>query len=393
VTVEAARSCWCGSALGEAIGPHYRRCTDCGAAVLVALPAPRHFDVADDEHDFYGKQYWTDYAKARELPDIVNRARADLSERCVFWLERLLAVVRPPGRILEIGCGHGGFVRLLRELGFDATGTELSSWVVELARKTFDVPVLQGRIETLDLTPGFDGIAMFDVLEHVEDPLDTVRRCAALLAPDGVLLLQTPWYRGEGPDWSMFQADEHIHLFTEQSIRRLLHGAGLDQVLVQPSLFSYDMWVVAGKAAIAVDTSATSDLRLPVLFTALLDLSRQTREVRQALTVVESDRAERLAQVDQLTQLLRKAETAWRQDAEKLTAMLRESETDRGARLEQIEKLTRLLAESEADRAARLQVIESLRAMEVELDCMQRHWVWRTYRAILRAVQALGLGK
>jgi cyclopropane fatty-acyl-phospholipid synthase-like methyltransferase len=63
----------------------------------------------------------------------------------------VLRVVQPPGRALEIGCGHGGFVRLLRELGFDAMGTELSPWGVDLARHTSDVPVMQGPREKLSL--------------------------------------------------------------------------------------------------------------------------------------------------------------------------------------------------------------------------------------------------
>ena len=83
------------------------------------------------------------------------------------------------------------------------------------------------------------------MLEHLKDPLDTARRCADLLAPDGVLLLQTPCYRGEGPDWSMFQEDEHVHLFTEESIRLLLERAGFQEMRVERSLFPYDMWVAA----------------------------------------------------------------------------------------------------------------------------------------------------
>ena len=124
-------------------------------------------------------------------------------------------------------------------------GTELSPWVVDFAKRTFGVPVLLGRLEELALQPGFKCIAAFDVLEHLKDPLDTVRRCADLLAPDGVLLLQTPCYRGEGPEWSMFQEDEHVHLFTEESIRLLLDRAGFKDMRVERSLFPYDMWVAA----------------------------------------------------------------------------------------------------------------------------------------------------
>jgi SAM-dependent methyltransferase len=422
VTVRVARACWCGGELGEEIGRHYRCCNACGAAVLAVLPAPEHFEVSDDERDFYGKRYWTDYSRARDLPDIGERVRSDLSERCLFWLERLLEVAQPPGRALEIGCGHGAFVRLMQDLGFDAVGTELSGWVVEFAKRTFEVPVLRGRLETLDLDPGFKCIAAFDVLEHLNDPLETARRCGDLLAPDGVLLLQTPCYRGEGPDWSMFQEDEHIHLFTEASIRLLLARAGFREILVRSSLFPYDMWVVATRGQLHMrigdEVETVGDWRLPVAFRSLLDLSRQIRGTREDLALAEADRAARLAQVEELTAQLRDSEAdraarlaqveeltrqlqelqaARLEDVRELTAhlresdadraarleqihelprLLRESETDRAARLEQIHELSRLLRESETDRAARFDVIQNLQARIAEIEGT---WAWRLY--------------
>jgi len=343
----AVSSCWCGGDLGEPVAPRYRRCVACGSAVLAARPAAEHFRVVDDEHDFYGRTYWTEYAEARSFPDICARARSDLSERCVFWIARLLEAVHPPGRVLEIGCGHGGFVKLMRELGFDALGTELSPWVVDFARRTFDVPVLLGRLETLPLEPGFRCIAAFDVLEHLDDPLDTMRRCRELLAGDGTLLLQTPCYRGEGPEWSMFQPDEHIHLFTEAAVEMLLRRAGFEAVTVQPSLFPHDMWVVARPDASA--TPPTGEARIPAAFQALLGLQVQVAELGRTLALVEADRADRLTQVHELTDRL-----------QELTEQLAASEADRAARLDQIHTLTRRLTTSDADRAERLAQVNQL---------------------------------
>ena len=220
--------------------------------MLAVAPAPAHFDVADDEHDFYGRRYWTEYSKARGLPDIGERARSDLSERCCFWLERLLEVTGRPGAPSRSAAVTAASFGSCSELGFDATGTELSGWVVDFAQRTFDVPVLLGRLEMLrSRSPASRASPRSTCSSISDDPLETVRRCAELLAPDGVLLLQTPCYRGEGPDWSMFQEDEHIHLFTEESDRRLLLGrAGFGDVRVEPSLFPYDMWVVASRDAL-----------------------------------------------------------------------------------------------------------------------------------------------
>ena len=365
---ELATACWCGGALGPAIGRHYRRCLACGSAVLAVQLDPRHFEVGDDDRDFYGRTYWTEYADVRGFPAITERARSDLSERCVFWLERLIEVTHPPGRALEIGCGHGGFVRLLQELGFEVMGTELSPWVVDFAKRTFGVPVLPGRLEELALQPGFKCIAAFDVVEHLKDPLDTARRCADLLAPDGVLLLQTPCYRGEGPEWSMFQEDEHVHLFTEESVRLLLDRAGFKDMRVERSLFPYDMWVAATLGSLPVPNSsggAEGDWRPPAAVRALLDISADVREIREALRQTAADGEARLAQVDEVSRLLNEAEADRRArlaQVQELSRVLQESEADRAARLTQIEKLTAWLREAEADRAARGDVIEALKA-------------------------------
>src|SRR5262249_52841655 len=158
----------------------------------------------------------------------------------------------------------------------------------------------------LELTPGFKCIAAFDVLEHVADPLDMVRRCCELIALDGALLLQTPWYRGEGPDWNMFQADEHVHLFTEGSIGQLLERAGFRAVQVQPSLFPYDMFIVASRGQVR----PRSNGRLPAAFRSVLDLSHQMSRIREELAASEADRAARFGQIEELTRQVRTVEAA-----------------------------------------------------------------------------------
>jgi SAM-dependent methyltransferase len=406
-------SCWCGETGGAAIGHDYRRCARCGTAVVSVLPAGLGGEPRHDE-GLYGKSYWLDHQKARGLPDVRERARTDLSERCLFWLERLLETVRPPGRALEIGCGHGAFVSILRELGFDAIGMDLSPWIVEFARATFGAPVRQGTLETVELEPGFTCIAAFDVLEHLVDPLDTMRRCARLLAPDGVLLLQTPCYRGEGPDWAMFQPDEHIYLFSEVAVRELLGRAGFNDVLIRPSLFPYDMWIAGTPGKLAHhspgDDVGSDGWRLPATVRALLDVHAQAEALRRALMEADADRAERLRQVEELTAMARKIEADGLAQIEALTVIARQAEADRltqaealtrqieeliviarkaeADRLEQVETLTRLLRESEGDRTARLEVIHGaeaqIDALRTRLEQIERTTVWRVYRRLAR---------
>jgi 2-polyprenyl-3-methyl-5-hydroxy-6-metoxy-1,4-benzoquinol methylase len=405
--------CWCGAALGEAIGGHYRLCPACGTAVVAVMPAPEHFTVAATDRDFYGHRYWPDFQRERGLPDMVARAHADLPARCLHWLRGLLKLVTPPGRVLEIGCGHGGFVRLLNEAGFDATGTELSSWVVDFARATFGVRIELGSLETLDVEPGLLAVCAFDVLEHASDPGGLARRSAELLRPDGVLFVQTPCYRGEGPEWEIFQKREHIFLFSEKAIRWLLEDAGFRDVAVAPGLFPYDVWVTAARDTLPrrrpeLPSSPALPAWTRVLFTLGNDLSRTQASLSEAaadlavrlgqietlearLAETEADQAARLDLMETLSVRLAEAEAPRSERIEMLGARLAEAEADRAARLEQIETLGARLAEAEADRGARLGQIETLTgwlreagaaaaALRARLDTIERSWVVRTYR-------------
>lgn len=257
-------TCWCGNADLEPFGPECLRCAACQTLVsrLRGRAADDVTAVGADEAGLYGKGYWFEHQTADVgLPDITARARADLPERCAHWLRTLLAYAPPPGRVQELGSAHGGFVALLRLAGYDAAGLELSPAIVDYARQTFDVPMLLGPIEKQPIEPGsLDAVAMMDVLEHLPDPLATMRHIASLLKPDGVLVAQTPRY-AEGATYDELiarddyflnhmrgKAPEHLLLFSTASAARLMREAGLPAVVFEPPIFhQYDQYFVAAR--------------------------------------------------------------------------------------------------------------------------------------------------
>ena len=202
---------------------------------------PEETLVADDEVDYYGKRYWLEHQRDElGLPDIYERARLDLPERCVHWLKALLRYVRPPARVLEVGAGHGAYTALLQWAGYDATALDLSPWVAEFARKHFGISYLVGPVREHELAPqSFDVVVANDVLEHLADPSEDVRSWAALLKPDGLLVVQTPEFNPER-SYEMLLAEgdpfldhmqragtEHLYLFSRASIRAAAFGRGL----------------------------------------------------------------------------------------------------------------------------------------------------------------------
>ena len=104
---------------------------------------------------------------------------------------------KPEGlKVLDVGCGGGLFLSLLEREGADVWGIDLDDARVEYARTKHNLTVHKVPIEDAFWQSGFreafDLVTFWDVIEHVNFPLATLRAAANLLNPDGLLLLDTP---------------------------------------------------------------------------------------------------------------------------------------------------------------------------------------------------------
>ena len=252
------RACWCGNRTFEPFSDDYFKCPECGTLVLREMPATDVTDVRADEEGLYGREYWFKHQEQDVgFPNITRRSVTDLPERCVHWLRAVLKYKLPPARTLELGAAHGGFVAMLRWAGFDATGLELSPWIADFARRTFGVPMLQGPVERQPLEPGsLDLVAMMDVIEHLPDPIGTLRLCARLLKPGGLLMIQTPEYpehqtleqmqEANAPFVQHLRPQEHLYLFSRRASARLMEAVGCGAPQFEPAMFAqYDQFFIA----------------------------------------------------------------------------------------------------------------------------------------------------
>lgn len=316
--------CWCGSKNFLPFGSDYQKCLECEtliSASISEIPSP---SVADDERDFYGREYWFSHQENDlGFANITSRSRTDLPERCLHWLRVLFKYKLPPGRVLDLGSAHGGFVALLRWAGFEATGLELSPWVVEFAKETFRVPMLLGPVEKQQIERGtLDVIALLDVLEHLPDPTDTMRHCLSLLRPDGILVIQTPCLP-EGKTYEdliahenrfkeMLQKKEHIYLFSRSSIHEFFHRLGADHLGFEPAIFSqYDMFFVVSRVACSQNSKDQIEKVLSLtpsgrLVQALMDLKEENNSlVKRYGECIERQRNEIEAMQNRLKVILK----------------------------------------------------------------------------------------
>jgi len=140
---------------------------------------------------------------------------------------------RPPGRMLEVGCSYGAVLAAFRSRGWDVEGIELDARTAAWGREHFGLTVHTGDLAQVRnaLHPPYDVIAMYHVIEHIPDPRPLLAEVRELLARDGVLVIRTPNVRSAIATvaqgwWEWALAPEHVHLFSPESLTRVLADAG-----------------------------------------------------------------------------------------------------------------------------------------------------------------------
>jgi 2-polyprenyl-3-methyl-5-hydroxy-6-metoxy-1,4-benzoquinol methylase len=175
----------------------------------------------------------------------LRRREVDSFVRRLSWV--------PKGKLLDVGCGSGLWLILMRELGWEVEGVDFDGASVNLAVEQ-GLKVHQGSLEQQTFScSSFDAITLNHVIEHVPDPVQILSECARILKPGGQLIIATPnasafGHRVFGKNWRGLEPPRHLYLFTPASMRSLLSQAGFHNARVGAynSLFiwqeSFRLW-------------------------------------------------------------------------------------------------------------------------------------------------------
>ena len=141
-----------------------------------------------------------------------------------------------PGTILDVGCGTGRFLELAQEKGWRTLGLELSKGVAENTAQRLGSQVYVGSILEAGLPDQYvDVVTLFDVIEHLEDPVRGLQVCHRVLKPGGAIVLTTPNFNGIGRRLVGESAfgiwpDEHLQYFQPSTLRRAFRAAGFERI-------------------------------------------------------------------------------------------------------------------------------------------------------------------
>lgn len=145
-----------------------------------------------------------------------------------------------PGTLLDFGCASGFFLELAQQAGWQVTGVELSNEMAQIAAERLAVG--GGRVyTTLDAlgSSQFDAVTLWEVLEHLPKPIESLAGLKARLRPGGLLMLSTPntshWQAQREPElWGGYRPPSHLLFFTPPTLTHILESVQLNEVVVLP---------------------------------------------------------------------------------------------------------------------------------------------------------------
>lgn len=136
------------------------------------------------------------------------------------------------GRLLDVGCGGGRYLRRMQNLGWEVEGVDFDVKATERVRKKYGIKTYEGDLRELGIAhESFDAIVMNHAIEHVIDPVSLLAECNNLLKPGGKLVIVTPnassvAHRRFGKYWRGLEIPRHIQVFTLKGLDICLGRAG-----------------------------------------------------------------------------------------------------------------------------------------------------------------------
>lgn len=222
------------------------RCRACG--LVYQSPRPTLEEMA--EH--YPTEY-EPYADSTAL----NAPNALLRRAFAYGIQKRVRFItrhKAGGQLLDVGCAAGTFLSGMRDNpGWVVQGVEPSAEVAAYARTIHDLDVFTGTLEEAAYPAHtYDCVTMWDVLEHVHDPLGTLCEVSRILKDDGILVIRVPnlasWdARLFGNVWAGLDAPRHLYVFRPETVTALLAQARFELIDLSAAIGGYVTFVLSAR--------------------------------------------------------------------------------------------------------------------------------------------------
>lgn len=157
----------------------------------------------------------------------------------------LIETFQKPGRLLDIGCSIGHFLKIAHDRGWDTIGLELNKRALKHAREVWNLNVMEKLLEEASFpASSFEVVTMWGVIEHLKNPFEVMNEIHRILVTGGVVLTFCPNIeslvcRILHEKTSCIDGRNHCGYFSPRTIRFLLEKSGFEVMEIksfQPEL-------------------------------------------------------------------------------------------------------------------------------------------------------------
>jgi 2-polyprenyl-3-methyl-5-hydroxy-6-metoxy-1,4-benzoquinol methylase len=164
-------------------GFSYHRCSGCQS--LYTRPHIRE-EVLNDLYSNGTYQVYQD----KLVGNSAGIRKGVLEKRKFFQIKNFLNKSSPT--LLDIGCGGGTFLDVCKQNGWQVDGVDPSPSASKLILENYNINIHQGDFNNIKFNKTFDVITLWGVLEHMSDPISTIKKAKELLNEDGLIIFEVP---------------------------------------------------------------------------------------------------------------------------------------------------------------------------------------------------------
>ena len=184
---------------------------------------------------FYSKGYFTGDPRCSAFSGY------EKDKQCITRnLQQVLRKVKPyvntNAKMLDAGCAMGFMVELARSYGYTAYGFDPSSYALSRATSTMKQYLSQATIETASYPKNsFDVITLTDIIEHVQDPIASMRKLRRFLKKNGLIVIATGDTQSVaakllGKHWTFYIPPQHLFFLSKDNLTTMLNQTGFAPV-------------------------------------------------------------------------------------------------------------------------------------------------------------------
>jgi SAM-dependent methyltransferase len=257
------------------------KCAGCGVVHVEPMPAE------EEIWNYYGADYYRSGSRIKIRLERMIGCWSNLRSK------GLIAKFSKGGRLLDIGCGRGEFLKMFRGATWDLYGVEPNKeGYAQNIAKGYSKIFNQDLISCAFQSDYFDVVTMWHVFEHVRHPNRQLREIHSILKDHGLLIIAVPNIEGMGfklggKHWFHLDCPRHLYHYNPHTIRLILNNNGLNVVKIYYPFICFPL-DIAHSLGNAIENTMLRRLLLPALIvlSVVFKFVGSVLKVSETMTVV-----------------------------------------------------------------------------------------------------------